>query len=68
MRGALMRAVREPDHKPRERDLQCGTPLLWIELTDEMTLTFDYNFGEGNKDLLFGMMFKHPSGDDISTS
>lgn len=68
MRGALMRAVRQPDPKPRERELQCGTPLLWIELTDEITITFDYNFGEGNKDLLFGLMFKYPAGDDISNS
>lgn len=47
MRGALMRAIRDPDHASRK--LQCGAPLLMIELNEYITLTFDFNFGEGKK-------------------
>lgn len=61
-----MRAMRKPDHANSVRELQCGTPLLMVDLTDYLTLTFDYNFGSGSKDLLFGVIVAYDSGDDIT--
>ena len=45
MRGALMQAVRQPDLRSHIRELQCGTPLLIIDLNEYTTITFDFNFG-----------------------
>ena len=64
MRGALMRAARQYHH----RELQCGAPLLMIQLNEYITLTFDFNFGDGNKEIQFGVIFEYDSGDSISNS
>ena len=66
MKGALVRAVRQPDHIARE--LLCGAPLFMIEINQYITLTFDYNFGDGRKDLLFGVLFTFYSDDSLSDS
>lgn len=66
-----MRAARQPPSHTHDRDnreLQCGAPLLMIELNEYITLTFDFNFGEGNKELLFGVLFEYDSGDSLSNS
>ena len=66
IKGALVRAVRQPDHIARE--LLCGAPLFMIEINQYITLTFDFNFGDGRKDLLFGVLFTFYSGDSLSDS
>lgn len=63
-----MQAVRQPDLRSHVRELQCGTPLLIIDLNEYTTITFDYNFGSGQKDILFGLMLQYYSGDEISSS
>lgn len=62
-----MRAVRQPDLKSHIRELQCGAPLLMVELNDHFTFTFDFNFGEGQKDLLFGLIFSYDSDEEALT-
>lgn len=71
MRGALMRAARPPHYKSQysnNRELQCGAPLFMIELNEYITLSFDFNFGEGQKEILFGVLFEYDSGDSLSNS
>ena len=71
MRGALMRAARQPHSHSQDfdnRELQCGAPLLMIQLNEYITLTFDFNFGEGKKEILFGVIFEYDSGDSLSNS
>ena len=69
MRGALMRAARHHDIESHIRFLQSTEePLLAVELNELISLTFDFNFGEGSKDLLFGVQFHYDSGDSLSDS
>ena len=58
-----MRAVRQPEVKSH-RELQCGAPVLIIQLNKFISLTFDYNFGAGQKDLLFGILFNYYADDE----
>ena len=69
MRGALMRAARQPDMKSSFRALEViDEPLIVIKLNEMTNLTFDYNFGDGQKDLLFGVQFHYYAGDSLADS
>lgn len=69
MRGAFMRAVRQPDLLSHIRQLQTNDiPLFVLPLNELITLTFNFNFGGGQKDLLFGVQFQYDSGDDLVNS
>ena len=69
MRGALMRAVRQSNLQSNFRVLEAiDEPLIVIELNEMTNLTFDFNFGDGQKDLLFGVQFHYYAGDSLSDS
>lgn len=70
IRGALMRAVRQPDSfHSHVRALQVSSePLMVLELNEFISLSFDFNFGDGLKDLLFGVQFHYDSGDSLTES
>lgn len=59
-----MRAVRQPDLQHRARQLQAsGMPLFVLELNELVSLSFDFNFGNGQRHLLFGVQFHYDSED-----
>lgn len=72
-RGGVMRAVR---NAAAPRDLRRGRrlqeeeePLFALPLLgDLLTLTFDFNFGDGQKSLLFGVDFSFDSDDTAGGS
>lgn len=69
MRGALMRAVRQPDLASQVRSLQSSEqPVMLVELNEAISLNFDFNFGHGQKELLLGVQFHFDSDDAISNS
>ena len=73
VRGALMRAVTQRQTQPQafsnSRELEVDEePLVIIEINDFISLTFDFNFGGGRKDLLFGILFSYDSGDELADS
>ena len=69
MRGALMRAARQPDLVSQVRALQSTEqPLLAVEFNDLISLSFDFNFGDGQKELLIGVQFHYDSDDTLSDS
>lgn len=69
MRGALMRAARRPNLHSQHRALQTSSdPLFRLELDEIITLTFDFNFGDGEKDLLLGVQFLYNSDDSVTNS
>lgn len=63
-----MQTKKKPDIQSHFRELQCGAPIFMIELNEYITLTFDYNFGAGKKDLLFGLIFRYYSGNGLTES
>lgn len=64
-----MRVVRQQSLPTPDRALQAiDEPLLAVELNELMSLSFDFNFGDGQKDLLFGVRFHYDSGDSLSDS
>ena len=64
-----MRAVRQPDLSSHVRVLEASEePLMSLELNDLISLSFDFNFGEGGKDLLLGVKFHYDSGDELTSS
>jgi hypothetical protein len=68
-RGAFIRAVRQPILQSHFRSLQTNeAPLFVVELNELTTITFDFNFGDGAKDLLLGLQFHYYSGDDVTNS
>lgn len=63
-----MRAVRQSDINSH-RELQVSNePLMVLELNEFISLSFDFNFGDGQKDLLFGVQFHYDSGDSLTES
>ena len=71
-RGSVMRAVRHADAPPaiisRPRHLE-ETPLITLPLFDNLlTLTFSFNFGNGQKSLSFGIDLLFDSDDTASGS
>ena len=69
MRGALMQAARQPNLSSHVRVLQTNEePLMRLELNDLISLSFDFNFGDGSKDLLFGIQFHYDGGDSLTNS
>ena len=60
----IMRA----DHRSHFRELQCGAPLFMIDLNQYISLYFDFNFGGGQKDLLFGILLNFYSGEALTDS
>jgi hypothetical protein len=71
-RGNLMRTVRNSLAESRgmletsKRMLQASDPLFQFAINDYVVLTFDFNFGEGTKELLLGVIFNFDSGDTLS--
>lgn len=64
-----MRSVRQPDLYYHSRELQTNNdPLMRLELNDLISVTFDFNFGDGSKELLFGVQFHYDSDDSIADS
>ena len=53
-----------------ERALQQTSedPLLLVELNELISISFDFNFGDGQKDLLLGVHFHYKTDDSISNS
>ena len=69
MRGALMRAVRQSNLPSLPRELEVvDDPLADFQLNEFISLTFDFNFGDGHKELLFGLQFQYDSGDSLTES
>jgi hypothetical protein len=68
IRGSLARVVSQPDLHSQFRKLQCGAPVFIVELNEYIALYFDFNFGDGKKDLLFGVLFNYYSGESLSDS
>ena len=70
MRGAMMRAVRQLDtHSSQQRELQTSAePVFIIELNDYISLTFDFNFGDGQRELFFGVQFHYDCDDSLLDS
>lgn len=71
-RGNLMRTVRNSLAGPSgilkspNRMLQASDALFQFAINDYVSLTFDFNFGEGTKELLLGVIFNFDSGDTLS--
>ena len=64
-----MRAARQPDLSTHVRVLQASEePLMRLELNDLISLSFDFNFGDGKKNLLLGVEFHYDSGDSLTNS
>lgn len=64
-----MRAARQPDLVSQVRALQSTEqPLLAVEFNDLISLSFDFNFGDGQKELLIGVQFHYDSDDTLSDS
>lgn len=64
-----MRTVRQPGMHPHSRALQTNNDaLLVLELNSFISLSFDFNFGDESKELLFGVQFHYDSDDQISDS
>jgi hypothetical protein len=70
MRGGLMRSVRNISSAlSATRVLQANDSPLWVFDLDEMlSMTFDFNFGMGQKEILLGLQFHFDSGDSVSGS
>lgn len=43
-------------------------PVITFPLNALLDLTFDFNFGDGNKEILFGLHFNFDSGDEVESS
>lgn len=64
-----MRAARQPNLQSHFRSLQADqAPLFTVELNELITITFDFNFGDGAKDLLLGLQFHYDGDDDLTNS
>lgn len=64
-----MRAVKQSNLQSHLRSLQTSDqPLFALELNELTTITFDFNFGDGAKDLLLGLQFNYDSDDDLTNS
>jgi hypothetical protein len=68
-----MRKVRNlsspKDDKSLTRALQTAEdPLLSLELNELISISFDFDFGGDQKDLLLGLQFHFDSGDSVSNS
>lgn len=51
------------------RTLQATNNPLWVlDLDEKTSLTFDFNFGGGQKEILLGLQFHFESGDSVSGS
>ena len=69
MKGALMRATRQQDLQSHVRVLEASEePLIVLELNQYISVTFDFNFGDGQKTLLLGVLFHYDGGDTITNS
>ena len=72
MRGAFIRAARQPNlQSPDVRALQTNNnePLMAVDLNEFISLTFDFNFGDGQKkELLLGVQFHYYSDDSLTNS
>jgi hypothetical protein len=69
-RGRLMRTVRNAQSShalvSSHRRLQESEPFFRFEINDFASLTFDFNFGDGEKNLLLGFALDFDSGDSAS--
>jgi hypothetical protein len=73
LRGGLIQKVRSlsspTDDKSLTRALQTAEdPLLSLQLNELISISFDFNFGGGQKDLLLGLQFHFDSGETVSDS
>ena len=60
-----MRAIRQPEPKAHARGLEIiEEPLVVIEINEFISLSVDFNFGEGQKDLLFGILCSYDSSEE----
>lgn len=75
IRGGLMRSVRKANSPPErsispvERLLQSAdAPLFLLELNEFLSIFFDFNFGEGRKELMLGLKFHFDTDDSVAAS
>ena len=73
MRGALVRAARRHnlhsyDSHDRALQITSDDPLMELELNEMISISFDFNFGDAQKDLLVGVQFNYDSDDSITNS
>jgi hypothetical protein len=57
-----------PDIRRALRADQSSDPIISFDLNEYLTLSFDFNFGDGNKELLFGLHFDFNSGIETEKS
>ena len=64
-----MRAVRQSNLPTHSRQLEVTSdPLMVFHLNEFISFTFDFNFGDGQKELLLGVQFHYDSGDSLTES
>lgn len=63
-----MRATEQRDLHSFVRELQCGAPFFLIELNEQISIYFDFNFADGQKELFFGLLFSYYSGNSLRDS
>lgn len=69
VRGALMRATKQQGLSSHVRALEESVePLIVLDLNQYISVTLDFNFGNGEKELLLGLMFEYDGGDSITNS
>jgi hypothetical protein len=70
MRGRLMRSARNISSPlSSTRALQAANvPLFKLDLDETLSITFDFNFGTGQKEVSLGLQFHFDSGDSVSSS
>lgn len=62
-RGRVIQAVRGRDPEITQRALQGEAPAFSLAVNELLTISMDYNFGDGAKELLFGLAFGFQSDD-----
>jgi hypothetical protein len=71
-RGSIIQTVRNamsPLDTHRTLEEQSGSnPIISFALNPFLDLTLDFNFGAGNKEILFGLHFDFDSGDEAESS
>ena len=71
-RGRVLQKVRNALAPPNIRRAlqadQSSNPIVSFDLNEYLKLSFDFNFGDGKKELLFGLHFKFSSGNEAEKS
>lgn len=72
-RGSIIQEVRNglsPLDTPRtiEEMGSSSVPFITFAVNEFLNITLDFNFGAGNKEILFGLQFNFESGDEVGSS